>query len=92
MRFKPGQEIVCVMGHWSAQEYHVPAFGPRRDELVVVRHYVSDWQLVLVGYEFTPLRQAAAFNEVGFEPVLPSEEIEKLMEEVSVPEIDRSSN
>lgn len=92
MRFKVGQEIVCVcQSFWKREKAlftifgvkfftrYVRSIGPKANEIVTVAGYGDPYYLFLKEYPLTETGTKAAFDECGFEPVVPSQTIEELM-------------
>lgn len=96
MRFKPGQEVVCVnAGGWGINKVfidlfgfrvvkRVPIVGPVKDEIVTVAGHNDSGYVYLNEYHPVVNGARGAYDEDGFEPVVPSEVIEELMEETKI--------
>lgn len=80
-RFNTGQEVVCVAnGRWKEHRYGRKLTGPKKNELVTVAGYKVAGFVYLKEYPILVGDTLAGFDEKFFEPVVPSETIEELME------------
>lgn len=87
MRFKPGQEIVCVDDKWiDVSDSSKKSPAPKYNEICVVDYYCgrrfSDghFAIHIIGYD-------ACFGEDAFEPIVSSEVIEKELNEICEPQL-----
>lgn len=88
-RFKVGQEVVCLGTNWRTEKKilwwirKTPSVGPKPNTIVTVDGYNDDEHIFLK--EFPAINNnRGAYQENLFEPVVPQEVIEELMNEISI--------
>lgn len=78
MRFKPGQQVVCVASKkgWNDGYKNIP--GPLPNEVVTVDHYITD--KILAVSEYPIENDDYGFHERWFEPVMDIKELTEILE------------
>lgn len=83
MKFKIGQEVVCVKTDgWKSKTYnhHVIGWGPRYREIVTVTGYVPNGSIQIKEWPFTPCMMfTASFAERCFEPLMDISELKEVL-------------
>lgn len=90
MKFKAGQEVVCIGGNgwhknmsilWGTINLKIPVFyAPKKDEIVTVECYGTSSCIKLIEYAKLQNGFRYQYEDRFFEPVMPLDEIEKLLE------------
>lgn len=94
MRFKKGQEVVCTKGgnwrrevnlFWGYVQFKPPfGYAPQTNEIVTVDGYNDLSHMFLAEYAQPKAGgKRPAYEEAWFQPVVPQEEIEKLLESIT---------
>lgn len=94
MRFKAGQEIVCVVHEWTysglikVSSAVLKEISPKFNELVTVEGYKENGYILLCEYNHIgPSGTRVGYNEKNFEPLISDSEFEKALSEISIAEI-----
>lgn len=91
MRFKSGQEVVCV-AEWCSYKRNIltwltgnrtrvtEPYGPKVGEIVTIWRYSDTKYMYLKEYMQKQNDLTHVFNEQGFEPVMPLTEIQEILQ------------
>jgi len=74
MRFKIGQEIVCINDEGWIDDYNRRVCGPSLNELCIVTGYETSHHAILKGYSLVE-----GYAEHCFEPVVDIKELQEIL-------------
>ena len=83
MKFKVGQQVVCVAKNWVADNGH-PFVAPKNNEIVTCAGYRSSDYIFLQEYPYDSVGQKQAFIETAFEPLMDISELEEVLNQQTV--------
>lgn len=83
MRFKPGQEVICIYDDWYEMagigiRYH--GIAPKKGQIVTVESYRNDFVLYLVGFNHSLSGSRISFDEMCFEPLMDISELNEILQ------------
>jgi len=91
MRFKPGQEVVCTVHVWTykdpntGEQRNWEGLPPNYNDLVEIESYRTNSHCFLVGFNLVgPTGNRIAYNDRNFEPVIDSDQLEDMLNEVTL--------
>jgi hypothetical protein len=91
MRFKPGQEVVCVISpnRWIGSASGRNFYGPKFGEIVTVSGYSPDNNNYVGFEEYDDLTNGYKnyYNERAFEPVVSDSELQEAIKECELIEV-----